>query len=184
MPPLPQSRLCQRQRRLPGRWTSGRETNSPLSSPPRTAEIGERPGAGKCLNVIKNVCSVTHFGRHPRPPMVSSRCLPGRPCLGERRVSSLVHDGGRFFAFQLGSLIFEFWAISAFLLDCFRQNKLLLPNPAPLPACSCLQPWQRHRDFFSPRSWCHQTGAAPPFRHTGAVQIRSNHWMLKDVASQ
>lgn len=37
---------------------SGGEASPSVSSPPRPADIGDGPGAGKCLSFIKNGCSV------------------------------------------------------------------------------------------------------------------------------
>lgn len=37
---------------------SGGEASPSVSSPPRPGDIGDGPGAGKCLSIIKNGCSV------------------------------------------------------------------------------------------------------------------------------
>lgn len=39
-------------------WMPGGEASPSVSSPPCPADIGDGPGAGKCLSIIKNGCSV------------------------------------------------------------------------------------------------------------------------------
>lgn len=94
--------------------------------PPCAAETIDRPRAGKCLSIIKNACSVTHLGRHPRPLMICNSCVAGTwkkekgltprpPWASLLRVSALKKTH-----LLRNIFMFEFYAMSAFLLACFR----------------------------------------------------------------
>lgn len=150
-----------------------------MSSPPRPADIGDGPGAGKCLSIIKNGCSVMQEETSKTCHGVSSS-VPGFAVVCGR---AGCHPPAVSICTEKISFPPKFWnfSYSAIFWSCSWLRKLLVPGPV---SCSCLSPLQGLGDFLSPSSWCHQAVAAAPFQCGGVMQIRRNHWILKDSVTK